>query len=203
MTALAALQHRAAFGALALLISGSLLGADSSPAQSSKKLKDGPETFNARASVTSQDGRGDAYVTIRVDRYTPEKNIAIMEKALKDGGTEQFLVELKRAPLAGQFEVGTRSFAVRWARQKATEKGRVITFVVDQPVYFVGAGVPGAKEKTGFNLAVLQITIDDAGVGEGTVVPAAKVKPGGPTGVEVESYSDAPVKLHSVMRLIS
>jgi len=202
MTALAVVQHRVTLGTLALLVSGSVLAATGSPVQS-KKLKDGPEVFNARASVTSQDGRGDAYVTIRVDNYTPEKNITVMEKALKDGGTEQFLVELKRAPVAGRLEVGSRSFTIRWARQRATDKGRVITFVVDTPVYFVGAGVPGAKEKTGYNVAVLQITMDDAGVGEGTVVPAARVKPGGPTGVEVDSYSDAPVKLHSVMRLIS
>lgn len=201
MSAPAAFQHRLVAGAIAVLFAGSMVTA--APTAQSKKLKDGPEVFNARASATTESGRGDVYVTIRVDRYTPEKNIAVMEKALKEGGTESFLTELRRAPVAGRLEIGTRSFGIRWARQRATDKGRAITFAVDSPVYFVGGGVPGAKDRTGFNVAVVQITIDDAGVGEGTMAPAAKVKPGGPTGVEVESYSESPVKLHSVMKLIS
>ena len=104
--------------------------------------------------------------------------------------------------MAGRFEVANQSFAIRWARQRDTATGRVITAVTDKPVYFVGAGVPGAKSKEGYSVAVIQLTMDSSGVGEGTMTAAAKVKPGGPTGVDVEAYETAPVKLHSVMRLI-
>ena len=130
---------------------------------------------------------------------TPRKPV---EKALKQGGSEAFLTELRRAPVAGRFEVGSQTFAIRWARQRDTEKGRVISVVTDKPVYFVGAGVTGAKSKEGFDVAVIQLTMDSSGVGEGTMTAAAKVKPGGPTGVEVETYENAPLKLSSVMRLI-
>ena len=78
----------------------------------------------------------------------------------------------------------------------------MITVVTDKPVYFVGAGVPGAKSKEGFDVAVIQLTMDSSGVGEGTMAAAARVKPGGPTGVEVDAYETAPVKLLSVMKLI-
>jgi len=171
-------------------------------APQSNTSKTGPETFNAKASVGSEAGRGDAYVTVRIDAYTPEKSLTAMEKALKEGGSAGFITELRRAPIAGRFETGTQSFPIRWARQRDTPTGRVITVVTDKPVYFVGAGVPGAKSKEGFDVAVVQLTMDSSGVGEGTVAAAARIKPGGPTGVEVEAYETAPVKLLSVMRLI-
>jgi hypothetical protein len=166
------------------------------------KKKPGPETFNAKASVGSEAGRGDAYVTIRIDQWTPEKSIQAMEKALKDGGSAGFVTELRRAPLAGRFEAGQQALSIRWARQRDTATGRVISVVVDKPVYFVGAGVPGAKSKEGYDVAVIQLVMDSSGVGEGTIAAAARVKPGGPDGVEIDAYETSPVKLLSVMKLI-
>ena len=168
-------------------------------AQSKKPV---PETFNAKASVGSEAGRGDAYVTIRIDQWTSEKNIATMEKALKEGGSAGFVTELRRAPVAGRFEAGQQAFQIRWARQRDTRTGRIISVVVDKPVYFVGAGVPGAKSKEGFDVAVIQLTMDSSGVGEGTMAAAARVKPGGPDGVEIDAYETSPIKLLSVMKLI-
>ena len=169
-------------------------------AQSNKKP--GPETFNAKASVGSEAGRGDAYVTMHVEQWTPAANIDAMEKALKTGGSAAFVTELRRAPLAGRFEAGQQSFSIRWARQRETPTGRVISIVVDKPVYFVGAGVPGAKSKEGYDVAVIQLTMDSSGVGEGVIAAAARVKPNASDGVEVDAYETAPVKLLSVMKLI-
>ena len=125
-----------------------------------------------------------------------------MEKALKDGGSAGFTAALKKAPAVGKFEAGDKSFVIRWAREKKTATGRVISFVVDSPVYFLGAGVPGAKSREGFDVAVIQRTMDSSGLGEGKVALAAKVKPGGDTGVEIEAYDAEPVTLRSVKRAI-
>ena len=54
-------------------------------------------------------------------------------------------------------------------------------------MYFVGGGLPGAKSRDGFDVAVIQLTMDSSGLGEGKVAAAAKVKPGGETGVEIEA----------------
>jgi len=161
-----------------------------------------PETFNAKASVGSEAGRGDAYVTIRIDQWTPEKDIATMEKALKEGGSAGFVTELRRAPVAGRFEAGQQTSSIRWARQRDTSTGRVITIVVDKPVYFVGAGVPGAKSKEGYDVAVIRLDMDSSGVGQGSMAAAARVKPGGQDGVDIDAYETAPIKLLSVMKLI-
>lgn len=166
------------------------------------KTATGPEVFNARAVVGSEAGRGDTHVTVRIDKYTAAKDLEAMERALKDGGSTAFTAALRRAPIAGQFEIGQQTFTIRWARQKPTQTGRVITAVIDRPVYYVGGGVPGAKPREGFDVAVVQLDMDSAGVGEGRMAAAARVKPGGPTGVEIDAYDAEPVKLQSVMRLI-
>ncbi len=174
-----------------------------SPAQSKKKNKTGAESFRARATVAAASASGGALLTINIDEYTPDRDIQAMEQALKSGGSAGFLEALRRAPAAGKLQIGNDTFTIRWARQKPTASGRVISIVTDAPVYFVGAGVPGAKPKTGYDLAVLQLKMDSTGVGEGTMAAAARVKPGGPTGVEIDDYAAEPVKLVSVFRVIS
>jgi hypothetical protein len=44
--------------------------------------------------------------------------------------------------------------------------------------------------------------MDSAGLGEGTMAAAAKVKSGGDAGVQVDDYGTEPVKLLSIKRLI-
>ena len=62
--------------------------------------------------------------------------------------------------------------------------------------------LPGAKSKEGYDVAVIQLTMDSSGVGEGVIAAAARVKPNASDGVEVDAYETAPVKLLSVMKLI-
>jgi len=126
-----------------------------------------------------------------------------MERTLKEGGSAAFGLALRQAPIVGQFEVGSRTFAIRWARQRATDRGRVISLVTDAPVYFVGGGVPGARSREGFDVAVIQLTLDSSGLGEGTMAAAASVKPGDQGGVAVDAYEGDPIKLRSIIRKIS
>jgi hypothetical protein len=188
---------------LACLLSIAALAVGHAAPQSSKSKTTGaPEVFNARATVGSDAGRGDAYVTIRVDKYSADKDLQAMEKALATG-SGAFVTALRAAPIVGHFEVGDKKINIRWARVKATSKGRVISFVTDAPVYFVGAGLPGAKAKDGFDVAVVQLNMDSSGLGDGRMAAAAKVKAGGDTGVEIEAYDAEPVTLKSVMRIIA
>jgi hypothetical protein len=173
------------------------------PQSKKSKTTTAPETFNARATVGSTSGQGDAYVTIKVEKYSAEKDVQAMEAALKDGGSTGFVAALKKAPVVGQLTIGDKTFTIRWARQKDTATGRTISFVVDSPVYFIGGGLPGAKARDGFDVAVIQLTMDSSGLGQGKMAAAAKVKPGGDTGVEIEAYDAEPVTLRSVMRQIS
>ena len=44
------------------------------------------------------------------------------------------------------------------------------------------------------------MSIDDVGLGNGSMAAAANVKPGGESGVEINDYADKPIKLVSVVR---
>jgi len=190
------------FPLVCLLSVAAMAVGHAAPQSSKSKTVGAPEVFNARATVGSAQGRGDAYVTIRVDKYSADKDLQAMEKALASS-SGAFVTALRAAPIVGHVEVGDKKFNIRWARVKATPKGRVISFVTDAPVYFVGAGLPGAKSKDGFEVAVVQLNMDSSGLGEGRMAAAAKVKAGGDTGVEIEAYDAEPVTLKSVMRIIA
>ena len=145
----------------------------------------------------------DRYFSVQIDQYTPDKDLKAMEQALQSGGSDGFVQALKKAPVAGHLKIGDKTFTIRWARQKPTDKGRTISIVTDAPVYYVGAGVPEAKPKAGYDVAVGQMIIDTAGLGDGIIALAAKVKPGGQNGVEIQDYATEPVKLVSIMKVIS
>lgn len=189
---------RAARAAVAVLVAAVVV-----PALAAQKKHTAPEVFNGRASVAAAAGSGDAYITIRVDRYSADKDLKAMEQALKNGGSAAFVHALRQAPIVGRFEVGTKTFAIRWARQRDNDRGRVISLVTDGPVYFVGGGVPGAESREGFDVAVIQLTVDTSGLGEGSMATAARVKPGEKTDVAIDAYGGDPVKLTSIMRKIS
>ena len=184
-----------------LVVSAVAIGV-AAPQSGKSKTTGAPESFNARATVGSAQGMGDAHVNIQVDKYSAEKDLQAMEKALRDGGSAAFTAALRKAPAVGKVTIGEKTFTIRWAKEKPGDKTRTISFVVDSPVYFVGGGVPGAKSREGFDVAVILLQMDSSGVGEGKMAAAAKVKSGGDTGVEIEAYDAEPVTLRSVMRKI-
>jgi hypothetical protein len=72
--------------------------------------------------------------------------------------------------------------------------------VADQPILFLGAGVPGAKPREGYDFAVIDLEIDDKGHGSGTLSPAAKVtvKEGA---FVVEDYAAELVRLTGITKV--
>ena len=89
---------------------------------------------------------------------------------------------------------------MRWARQEPTSKGRTITIVTESPLYFLGGGNVEARARKGFDVAVIRMDVDAVGLGNGSMAAAARVIPGGPTGVKVDDYSDTPIVLATVRK---
>ena len=81
-----------------------------------------------------------------------------------------------------------------------TAEGRTIALVTDKPVFFVGGARPNAKPRAGYETALVQLLVDDAGVGSGMMAAAVRVKPGGETGVRIDDYADEPLELTKVTR---
>lgn len=161
-----------------------------------------PETFSANAQVKAAAGAIAATILIDIQRYTPDFDRTAVESALKGGGYPAFLTALRKAPEVGSVAIGDQKFAIRWAREQKTAKGRTIVIVTDKPVFFVGGGSTTAKPRAGYEVAVIQLQMDEVGLGSGSMAAAARVKPGGETGVQIDDYADEPIKLVTVSRKI-
>jgi hypothetical protein len=182
---------------VALLAGGSLQPGASAPAPPT-------ETFDVTATAAAGPaaaGTVTVPITIRIDRYTPEHARVTMTDALKYRGYPGFLLALREAPPAGALEVGGQTFVIRWARQERGPGGRSISIVTDTPVYFVGSGRRGAKPTSGYEVAVVQLTMDASGHGTGTMAAAARVKPRGTTAVQIDDYAETPLTLSAVARV--
>ena len=161
-----------------------------------------PETFTANLSAKGASG-GAAAATIEIDirRYTPDADRMAVESALKTGGYPSFLTALRKAPEVGAVSAGSKKFPIRWARERPSgEHSRQITLVTDQPIFFIGGGAADAKPREGYQVAVIQFDVDGVGMGQGTMTAAARVKPGGENGVQIDDYADNPIKLTTVTR---
>jgi hypothetical protein len=170
-----------------------------SAVQAQKDVKP-PETFTANAQVVGKDAGSSAQVTIQIDQYTPDDVRNTIQEALRVGGFPGFLPALRSAPQVGYVEMAGRKVPVRWARQQPTDKGRTISIVTETPLFFVGGGEIDAKPRKGFEVAVIQLEVDSIGLGDGTMAAAARVRPGGATGVQIDDYAETPVKLVTVRK---
>jgi len=160
-----------------------------------------PETFSANAQVSGGAGAIAATIQIQIQRYTPDFDRKSVESALKGGGYPSFLTALRKAPEVGTVGIGDQKFAIRYAREEKTAKGRTITVVTDKPMFFVGGGKADAKPRAGYEVGAIQMMVDSVGLGSGSMAAAARIKPGPEgVGVQVDDYADAPIKLSTVNR---
>jgi hypothetical protein len=163
-----------------------------------------PEGFTANIEAKGAVG-GAAVATIQIDitRYTPEADRTAVENALKTGGYPEFLTALRKAPEVGSVSFGEKKWTIRWARERQSgQYARSIVVVTDQPMFFVGGGAADAKPRAGYEVAVIQIDVDNVGLGKGTMTAAARLKPGGENGVQVDDYAEKPIRLVTVTRKI-
>jgi hypothetical protein len=161
-----------------------------------------PETFTANVQALGAKG-GAAAATIEIDirRYTPDADRTAVETALKTGGYAAFLNALRKAPEVGSVSMADKKWAIRWAREQPSGKfDRRIVVVTDQPMFFIGGGAADAKPRAGYEVAVIEMTVDNVGLGKGTMTAAAKVKPGGDAGVRIDDYAEKLIQLTTVSR---
>ena len=182
----------------ALLLAVPVLAGARAP-QSSKSTA--PESFRANGQITGVAGGVATAMVFAIDKYTADADHDALVKALKDGGNAAFLAALKKAPKVGTLTVGKRTIDIRWARTRPEGSDqRRVAFVTAEPAFFAGAGAADAKPTAGYDLAAVEFTIDAVGLGSGTMAPAAKMKAGGATGVEVDDYSGKRITLTTVTR---
>lgn len=159
------------------------------------------EVFTATATVKTADGKSaSAPITITIDRTMAAGEAAPLVAAFKSGGAAALRKALVGVAPTGSVRVGTGKVTpARFTIERAAGGGRLLTIVTDQPLVFIGANAPGAKPKAGYDFAVVDLQVDAAGGGSGTVSPAATLKLNGDAFV-VEDYSGEVVRLTAVKK---
>ena len=159
------------------------------------------EVFTATATVKMADGRsGSAPVTITIDRVMAKDEAEPLVTAFRTGGATALRQGLVGVPTTGSVRVGDGKVTpTRFTIEREVGGGRLLTIVTDQPLVFIGAAAPGAKPKTGYDFGVIDIQVDAAGTGSGTIAPAATLKLN-QTALVVEDYSGEVVRLTAVKK---
>jgi hypothetical protein len=172
-----------------------------SGAQTSRPAESQPEVFAGTAQAKNADGAISGNIEVRLRRVTPQFDKTAVETALKEGGYPRFLIALKNAPEVGQLVLGASApFSVRYARERSDANGRTLLLVTDKPVYFVGGGRTEAPLRKGYEVAVIEITIDGQGTASGSMAAAARVRPDGDGGVLLDDFAEQPITITNLTR---
>jgi hypothetical protein len=160
------------------------------------------ETFSATAAVkTAAGASANAPVTVVVSRKMSQAEADKLTAAFTSGGAAALRKALTGVPETGSIQLGSGApTPTRLTIERPTDKGRLLTIVADRPILALGAGLPGAKPKEGYDFAILDLIIDPKGGGSGTFAPAAKVTVKQGVFV-VEDYASEMVKLTDVKKV--
>jgi hypothetical protein len=79
-----------------------------------------------------------------------------------------------------------------------TEKGRRIVIVTARPISAFEAR--NATRSRDYPFSVLQMDLDNRGKGEGTAIPAAKIRPNKSGGVTIENFATYELRLIGVRK---
>jgi hypothetical protein len=162
----------------------------------------GAESFTATATVKSASGaEATAPVTITIDRKMPTAEADQLMAAFKSGGAAGLRKALAGVPPTGSVQLAEGApTPARITIDLPMDKGRLISIVTDKPLLFLGAGVPGAKPKDGYDFAVIDLEVDASGAGSGWLAPAAKITLKGSAFV-VQDYASESVRLVGVKKV--
>jgi hypothetical protein len=157
------------------------------------------ETFTATASVKSAAGaQMTAPVTVVLTRLTTDKERATVVEALKMGGSPAVIQSLKSAGDVGYIEVGGRRTPVKYAYVRDISGGRMVTVIAPTPIAHLGAGIPDAKPKAGFDMSLLLLTFTGSASGIGELAPAVTIKVNEAGAIETQDYGTEAVRLTDV-----
>ena len=177
--------------ALALLVGSGPVAAAGQAAQAPQAA------FTATASVRHGEASASFPVRVVVTRWSSDDERSAARDAITKGTTAKALATMKDA---GYIEVGKMRTAIKFASQRATGSGRLVTVVTAAPIAFVGAGLPNAKPREGFDvaLAILDLKEGDTGIGE--LAPAAKIGVGAGGSLVTTDYGSTVVWLKDIAR---
>lgn len=184
--------------ALCFVVCGTVLPANAY-AKSARTAKAAQSRQTVTGTVVSISGRQAGRTrqfTLRVNSYTSASDAERLNNALRSGGQDELMNVLSRLD-AGRISIGTGVGVPANAviATPSAEGGMKLMVLFERNIGFseLRAGVRRADYRFGY----MEIFLDGRGRGEGTFIPAAKVKLEGDTWV-VEDFGAFPARLMGV-----
>jgi hypothetical protein len=155
---------------------------------STPRAQAGAETFTATASVSTATGKQTVPVTVVLTRQTTEQERAKVADALKKGGSPAVAALLKTMPAVGYLQIGKGKPTLKYAYERTTGSGRLVTVATDAPIASLWTDVPEARPVAEFNLGLVLLELPTSGDGTGELAPATKVKLTDTGAIQTEDY---------------
>lgn len=160
------------------------------------------ESYTVTATGNVDGNQKKVHAIVMIDRFSTQAEKDAAQAAFDAGGTTGLAVKLNTMPNVGKltFEDG-RVFDLKLTTQIKVMGGRVVTVITAEPIVFLGADKPGAKPMDGYDVSVIDLSLDEDGKGRGTAAPAAKIKIGNLGGFQVEDYGTRVIWLEDVRKI--
>lgn len=134
--------------------------------------------------------------TVRLNSFTPAAEVENILSTLRNGGQDQLMRTISKEKL-GTVQIGTqlgRDINAAWITEE--DEGRKITILFERWVGF--SELRYGARSLDYPFTYLEIFLDDRGKGEGTLIPAAKVRYKGGKTIEVENFGIYPARLTNI-----
>ncbi len=144
-------------------------------------------------------GSGTTTFTLTIDNWTSDEDVLRVTGALKDGGQDA-LVKAIGKQKRGRFQIASnigQDINAVWI--STSEEGeRKITALAERWIGFFEAR--RGSRSLDYPFMYLELFIDERGRGEGSLIPAGKVRYIGDRTIEVENFGIYPARLVNVKR---
>lgn len=153
-----------------------------------------PEQFTGRIvdAGGAVPGRSATFVTIRINEYTSDEDLAGYVDLLAEKGQDAVERELWNVDI-GWIRIGNSlGYPLSIARSYDVEGGRIIRVLTDRPIqmYEVRRGLRSQN----YPFGIIELKLDEEGKGEGSLIAAASAKMTDEA-LEIESFGTQPFRL--------
>jgi hypothetical protein len=160
------------------------------------------ERYHATAANTSVDVAAPSLfeLEISLERYTTVAERETMQAAYDKGKQDALLNTLQRAPRVGIFRVpGNLSWDIKYAfKYRGRDNRNRIILLTDRNVSFAEAAA--RPRSLDYPFTVIQLRLDDSGIGDGEVNVAAAVAISGKD-IVIEEFLHQPIRLTKVRKV--
>jgi hypothetical protein len=160
----------------------------------------GGERFTATASIKSPTVTGTAPVIFQINGFVSASDRDRLLAVVKGHKTTEIHDALGAMPDLGYVELDGQQTPIKYAYAQPTGSGRLISVVTAKPIRHIGAQLPDAKPKKGYDLAFALLILDANDHGDGEFAPATKIKMDDKGAIVTEDYGPATVHLTGIAK---